>query len=168
MKMSTKHTTRITVCAVMTALTFVLTAYLQIPSTTGYVHVGDSVIYLSACLLPLPYAVFVGAVGGTVADLLSGFAIWAPGTLVIKSVSVLFFSRAKKFVCTRNLIALVAAALISTVGYYLYESMLLGSLLTPLLGIPGYIMQAVLSGAIFIALGLSFDKMKLKSKLGVL
>ncbi|MBR6535800.1 MAG: ECF transporter S component [Lachnospiraceae bacterium] len=44
---------------VLTALVFVFTAYLHIPSVNGYVHVGDGFIYFAACLLPLPYALFV-------------------------------------------------------------------------------------------------------------
>ena len=45
------------------ALVFVVTAYLHIPTNNGYVHVGDGLIYLAACLLPWPYAMAVGAGG---------------------------------------------------------------------------------------------------------
>ena len=82
---------------VFTALVYVFTAYLHIPSHTGYTHVGDGFIYLAACLLPLPYAAFVGAVGALLADCLTGFAIWAPGSVIIKAVAVLFlYARAKR------------------------------------------------------------------------
>ena len=43
--------------------------------------------------------------------------------------------------------------------------MLLKSFIAPALGIPGYVMQAVLSCALFAVLGAAFDKMNLKSKL---
>lgn len=155
----------LTLSSALTAITFVLTAYLQIPSNTGYVHVGDAVIYLSACILPLPYAIFVGAVGGGLADLLSGFGIWAPATVAVKGISVLFFSRSKRFLSARNTTALVPATIVSVCGYYLYEAMLLKSFIAPALGIPGYVMQAVLSCALFAVLGAAFDKMNLKSKL---
>ena len=45
---------------IFTAIVFVFTAYLHIPSHTGYTHVGDGFIYLAACLLPLPYAMGTG------------------------------------------------------------------------------------------------------------
>lgn len=73
---------------IFTAIVFVFTAYLHIPSHTGYTHVGDGFIYLAACLLPLPYAAFVGAAGALLADCLTGFAIWAPGSVIIKALAV--------------------------------------------------------------------------------
>lgn len=48
---------------ILTAVVFVFTAYLHIPSHTGYTHVGDGFIYLPACLLPTPYAMIPHAVG---------------------------------------------------------------------------------------------------------
>ena len=75
--------------SIFTAVVFVFTAYLHIPSHTGYTHVGDGFIYLVACILPLPYAMFVGAGGALLADCLTGFAIWAPGSVIIKIVTVL-------------------------------------------------------------------------------
>ena len=84
---------------VFTAAVFVLTGYLHIPSHTGYTHVGDGLIYLAACMLPLPYAAFVGACGAALADCLTGFAIWAPGSIVIKTVAVLFFTRKSREFC---------------------------------------------------------------------
>ena len=68
------------ISGIFTALVFVVTAYLHIPTYNGYVHVGDGFIFLAACLLPMPYSIFVGAIGAMLADLLTGFAIWAPET----------------------------------------------------------------------------------------
>ena len=42
------------ITGIFTAIVFVFTAYLHIPSHTGYTHVGDGFIYLAACMLPLP------------------------------------------------------------------------------------------------------------------
>ena len=57
----------ICITGVLTALVFVVTAYLHIPTNNGYVHVGDGLIYLAACLLPWPYAMAVGAGGALLA-----------------------------------------------------------------------------------------------------
>ena len=58
---------RITATAVMAALTTLMTAYIfHIPVGVngGYVHLGDTMIYLAAAFLPLPYACAAGAIGG--------------------------------------------------------------------------------------------------------
>ena len=154
----------ITFSAVCTAAVFILTAYLHIPSHTGFVHIGDGIIYLCACLLPLPYAVFVGAVGAGLADVLSGFAIFAPGTVIIKSAAVLFFARTKKIISVRNILALIPAYALCIGGYYLYDALILGNFISALAGIPGYVMQCLLSTVLFIAIGLSFDKTGFKEK----
>lgn len=84
------------IAGVLTSLVFVVTAYLHIPTNNGYVHVGDGLIYLSACLMPWPYALFIGAAGAFLADCLTGYAIWAPGSVVIKAMTVLLFSSKSK------------------------------------------------------------------------
>lgn len=148
---------------VFTALVYVSTAYLHIPSHTGYTHVGDGFIYLAACLLPLPYAAFVGAVGALLADCLTGFAIWAPGSVIIKAVAVLFFVRkSEKIITLRNALALLPASAVCIGGYYLYEAIITGNFVAPIAGIPGYITQSVLSSILFVVLGLALDKIKAK------
>lgn len=148
---------------VFAAVVFVFTAYLHIPSHTGYTHIGDGVIYLAACLLPLPYAMFVGAGGALLADCLTGYAIWAPGSVIIKIIAVLFFSRkGKKIICWRNILALLPAWAVCIGGYYLYEALITGNFAAPLAGIPGYITQSVLSSIFFIAVGLAMDKLNVK------
>ena len=157
---------RMCLAGIFTAVVFVFTAYLHIPSHTGYTHVGDGFIYLAACLLPTPYAMFVGAGGALLADCLTGFAIWAPGSVIIKAVAVLFFSRKnKKIVCWRNVLALIPASVLCIGGYYLYEALITGNFIAPLSGIPGYITQSVLSSILFIVLGLAMDKLKIKQTL---
>lgn len=157
----------ITTTGIFTAIVFVVTAYLHIPSHTGYTHIGDGFIYLAACLLPLPYAAFVGGVGALLADCLTGFAVWAPASVVIKVLAVLFFTSKKdKIVCTKNILALIPASLLCVGGYYLYDALIVGNFVSALAGIPGYITQSVLSGAFFIVSGIATDKSGLKSQLG--
>lgn len=61
---------RMTITALFAAAIAVMTAYLlHIPIPGGYVHIGDSLIYLAASLLPLPYAVAAAAIG-------AGLAAW--------------------------------------------------------------------------------------------
>ena len=154
---------RMALAGIFTAVVFVFTAYLHIPSHTGYTHVGDGFIYLSACLLPLPYAALVGAGGALLADCLTGFAIWAPGSVIIKILGVLFFTAKKeRIICPKNLLALLPASAVCIGGYYLYESVITGNFAAPLAGIPGYITQSVLSSALYVLLGLALDRLHVK------
>ncbi len=151
---------------ILTALVFVITAYLHIPTSNGYIHIGDGFIYLAACMLPMPYAMFVGAGGALLADCLTGFAIWAPGSVVIKAATaMLFTNKSKKIITLRNSFALLPAAAICAGGYYLYESLIYGSFISSLAGIPASLIQSVASSIVFVIMGLAIDKMKLKQKL---
>lgn len=154
------------IASLFTAIVFVFTAYLHIPSHTGYTHVGDGFMYLAACLLPLPYAVCVGAVGAALADCLTGFAIWAPGSIIIKVAAILFFSRkSQKIVSPRNILALLPAIAICIGGYYLYGALIAGNFIAPLSEIPGNVTQSFLSGVLFILLGFALDKLKIKDNI---
>lgn len=151
---------------IFVAVVFVFTAYLHVPTYNGYVHVGDGIIFLAACLLPWQYAVFVGAGGALLADCLTGYAIWAPGSVIIKAATALLFtSKCKKIIEKRNLLALLPAIMICAGGYYLYEVLITGSFIASLEGIPGSLTQSVASCFLFVVVGRAFDKMNLKQKL---
>ncbi len=159
-----KRVTNMCLAGVLVALVFVFTAYLHIPSAAGYVHVGDGFIYFAACLLPLPYALFVGAGGAALADCLTGYAIWAPGSAVIKALIVFCFCRkTNKIANGRNWAALLPAAVVCVGGYYLYGSILAGNFAAPLADVPGNCMQAVCSSVLFAVLAVTADKLKLKN-----
>ena len=114
----------LTTTALFAALICLTTAYLfHIPfgANGGYIHIGDALIYLAATLLPTPYAILAGAIGGAMADLLSA-PIWAIPTFFIKMMIALpFTSKGNKIICTRNIIAIFAAGIISCLGYAVAE-----------------------------------------------
>ena len=154
------------ISSIFAAIVFVVTAYLHIPTYNGYVHVGDAFIFLAACILPMPYAIGVGATGAMLADVLTGYAIWAPGSIIIKAVTVMLFSyKYKKIITTRNILMLIPATIICVGGYYLYEVIITGSFIGALAGIVGSLIQSVTSGVVFILVGMAMDKMDLKKRL---
>ena len=160
---SSKRVVYMCLAGVLTALVFVFTAYLHIPSVNGYVHVGDGFIYFAACLLPLPYGLFVGAGGAVLADCLTGYAVWAQGSAIIKALLVLCFCRKdNKILCGRNWLALLPAAVVCVGGYYLYGSIITGSFAAPLADVPGNVMQSVCSSVLFVVLAAAADKLNLK------
>ena len=164
--MKKNHTRLMCISGIFSALVFVITAYLHIPTYNGYVHCGDGLIFIAACILPMPYSVMVGVLGALLADLLTGFAIWAPGSVVIKGMlAILFTCKSNKIITKRNLFMLLPAALISALGYYLYEALITGSLVASLAGIPGSLVQAVASSVVFVALGIAMDKYNVKKRM---
>lgn len=153
------------ITGIFSALVFVVTAYLHIPTYNGYVHCGDGLIFIAASMLPMPYSIVVGVFGAMLADLLTGYAMWAPGSMVIKGLLALLFTcKANKIISKRNLFMLLPAAVISAAGYYLYEALITGSLVASLSGIPGSLVQAVASSIAYIVIGVAMDKYDIKKK----
>lgn len=151
---------------IFSALVFVITAYLHIPTYNGYVHCGDGFIFIAACILPMPYSILVGVLGAMLADLLTGFAIWAPGSMIIKGLFTLLFTcKSNKIITTRNLIMLLPAALISAAGYYLYEALITGNFIASLAGIPASLVQAAASSIVYVVIGVAMDKYAVKKKM---
>ncbi|MFT8887378.1 MAG: TIGR04002 family protein [Ethanoligenens sp.] len=157
------------ITALFLALTFLVTAYLlhiPVPATGGYIHLGDTLLYLGASMLPTPFAVAAGGIGEALSDALTGSLIYALPTLIIKSCMVLCFtSRRATILCKRNLVAIFAAGGICVGGYYLTEAVLFHNLLSPILEIPGNVVQVAASGAIYVVVGIAFDRAKMKNHL---
>ena len=72
------------ITAMFAALITVTTAYVKIPAPLGYAHAGDSMIYLSASVLPGPLGFAAASIGGGLADLLAGYPQWAIPTAIIQ------------------------------------------------------------------------------------
>ena len=142
------------------AIIFIATTYLKLPlPVMGYVHLGDSLIFVAATLLPCPYALTAAAIGAGLADVIGGFPQYALATLVLKALTALCFTAKRgKSVCVRNLIALVPAVIINAGGYYIFEAFLYGSFISPLANITFNIMQSVSNGIIFVLIGMIIDK----------
>lgn len=163
---------RIVLTGLFSALIFVFTAYIHVPTGAGYTHAGDGLIYLAACILPTPYAVAAGVVGGALADGLSGYPIWIPATIVVKAVTALFFSKnTDRIICRRNLLAVIPSLAVCVLGYSVYEAVFIsggfniGALGAALSQFPSYLIQVAASTALFVASGTAFDKAGIKKKI---
>lgn len=165
-----KNTTKnLVLAALFAALTFVLTAYffhVPVGVNGGYIHFGDSMIYLAASILPLPYAMAAGAIGAGLSDLMSGGVMWVVPTVIIKALMAAMFSaKQEKVLGKRNALAMIPAALICLVGYYLAESIIMGNFLVGLPSAPLTLIQSAGSSALYVLLALAFDKANLKQKI---
>ena len=160
--------------ALLAALIAVSTAYIKINTgiNNGYVHFGDSLIYLCACLLPIPNALIGAAVGGAFADVLAGAAIWAPFTAVIKALNALSvaliyrskFNKSKDRILTpASASAGAVSGIVTVAGYYVAEGILY-SFPTALTSVPFSIIQAVGSAVFFIIIAAALDRAKFKKR----
>ena len=152
--------------AVFAAAITVTTAYLlHIPIPTGgYIHVGDAVLYLAACLLPAPYAVAAAAIGAGLADLLTA-PMWVLPTLAIKAaVALLFTSREGRIFCPRNRLAMAGAAVLSPTAYALAACLLMGSVRAFWPQFLGTLAQGIGSGVLFTVLALALDRAGFKAR----
>lgn len=117
--------------ALVTAATMVI--QVPMPGTQGYVNVGDTLIFAAALLLGPRTGFLAGSFGSALADLLTGYTLWAPWTFVIKGIEglVAAWIGHRSFEATGRiglptLIAVVAAALWMVFGYYVAGGFLYG------------------------------------------
>lgn len=125
-----KHNTRtIVLSALLAALTCIATMVIRIPSPfKGYLNLGDSVVLLSGWLLPPVYGALAAGIGSALADLFSGYVTYAPATFLIKALMALAAHFLSKHIRSGagRLLSGLAAILILTGGYLLFEGILYG------------------------------------------
>jgi len=85
--MSPTTTIQIAIAAVFTSLVAAATMVFSIyvPTTQGFFNIGETMVYITALLFGPVIGTFAGGVGSMAADLLLGYAHYAPGTLFIKA-----------------------------------------------------------------------------------
>jgi uncharacterized membrane protein len=119
---------QLSLTAVMSALVTVGTLIVQIPNGMGgYFNVGDVMIFVAA----LTFNPFVGGVAGglgsALADIMLGFAAFAPFTMAIKGFEGLIASLIKnKKSLYRDIFAVVVAGAEMVGGYFIVEVFLWG------------------------------------------
>jgi ECF transporter S component (folate family) len=156
--------------ALLAALTCVATLVIQIPSpANGYINLGDCFVLLSAWLLGPWCGSAAAGIGSMLADLLAGYAYYAPGTLVVKALmalvaAVLYRKNSKNSVAAMAFSAVVAEV-IMVAGYFLYAMLLLGKGIGAAASIPGNLIQGAVGAVVSIVLMGLFQKAKLDQKL---
>lgn len=141
----------------MIALTCVLTMAVRIPSPTkGYLNLGDCAVLFSGWLLGPIYGTLAGGVGSALADLLAGYPIYIPGTLIIKAAMALivslipfhFLKSGKKHLRAGVIISSVTAELLMVTGYWFYEAVVIGEgFVAAFAGVSGNIVQGIVGAA---------------------
>lgn len=164
--MKNKNLRLLTLTAMFAALIMLVTAYIMhIPTgfNNGYIHLGDTMIYVAASMLPMPYALVAAAMGGALADILSGAAVWAIPTAIIKALMVLpFTAKHERLLCRRNVLAIVISGVIGIVGYALAAMIMYGSFAAGVADVLPNVIQEAAGGAMYVVLALALDRVKIK------
>lgn len=138
---------RIVTSALFAALVCVVTAFVKIPlPVAGYVHLGDTFVFLACYFLPAPYAVVAAALGSGLADICVGYVAYAPITFVAKCLMALAFAlipRHKWWCVLGAAVATVAMALC----YFGYEAVVYGTE-TALVNVPFNLLQGAVCAAV--------------------
>lgn len=168
--MGNRNIKSLSLTAIFTALILLATSLLKFSTGMGegYIHLGDCFIYLSACLLPFPYCLIAGALGGALADVVSGFAIWSLPTTIIKILIAVPFAlvskNEQKILTKKTALMPVISGIISIAGYFVAECILY-SPASATLSLVGNTIQSVASGILFIIFATALDKMSFKRRI---
>ena len=152
---SKKRIYAIAFAALFCALTFIAT-YVSIPAPlVGNVNLGDGVLIFAS--LALGGSAFACAVGAALCDLASGYAIYAPATLIIKLLMVLAVLLIRRYLFKKDSIlahisAAVIAELIMMAGYLVYEGTFLGYGWAAALNLPFNAIQGAIGSVLGIGL----------------
>lgn len=158
------------------ALVTVATMVINVPvaATSGYIHLGDSVILISSIFFGWEYGLIAGGVGSMLADILNGYAHWAPFTLVIKAVMGLIIGKLSNydgakgnFFSIRNMMAPFAGIVWMVFGYLACGTIIKGSFAVALTSVPSNVVQGIGGFVIYLVMGAALNKAKLYKVLSV-
>lgn len=169
--MTDKKLHRLVLAALFTALTTVMTMVIQVPSPMqGYVNLGDCGVLLSAWVLGPAWGGAAAGIGSMLADLLSGYAHYAPGTLVIKALDAIVAALIVKALGRKPYAYAVGGLvgeIIMVVGYFGYAALLLGKGIGAAASIPGNLVQGAMGLVIGLVLFVLLKRSKALDKLNI-
>lgn len=155
-----KPVRKLVLSALFAALSCMMTMIIQIPAPTGYVNLGDCAVLLGGWVLGPLWGGAAAGLGSMLADVLNGWASYAPATFLIKFavavVAALIFR-----VVGKNRGMLLGAAigeLLMVGGYFLYESFVLGVGTAAVASIPANLVQGAVSVAAGVAAAVLLDR----------
>lgn len=154
-----KNLKKYVLSALFAALCCIATMLIQCPSPTGgYIHLGDGFVILSGIILGPIYGGLAAGIGSMFADVFTGYFVFAPATLIIKALAAVaaayifkLISKAIKGIKSYiigGILCGIAAIVIVTVGYLLFETCLKGFSIA-VTGVVGNIVQG--TGGLIIA-----------------
>ncbi|ARJ39001.1 ECF transporter S component [Sporosarcina sp. P21c] len=156
--------------SMLASLVFVATLLLNIKlplGNGGLIHLGTAMLFIVSILFGPKKGMIAGAVGMGLFDLVSGWALWAPITILTRGlqgyiVGKIAWSNGRKGTSFKfNLLAMLASIPFTIAGYYIGESILYNSLIIPLASIPGDLVQCAVGIAIAVPVCAMLKKVSL-------
>lgn len=142
------------ITAMLVALVFVSTFFLNIKlpiaANGGLVHLGTAMLFIASILFGPKKGALAGAIGMGLFDIVGGWLIWAPITIVARGlqgyiVGKITWSKGRKGnSIALNVIATIVSMPVMIAVYYIGEGILYGNWVAPLASIPGDVLQNVL------------------------
>ena len=142
------------ITSLFSALVFVFTwlVKIQLPFAPngGLIHLGNVPFFLAAIFLDKRIGMTAGALGMGLFDLVSGWELWSPMTIISALIMVYIINKLnyKHLNLINLLIYFVLVAIVKVAVYYIGEIFILSSFVTPLASIPGNIIQIAVSSVI--------------------
>lgn len=129
--MKNLHTKKIINSALFAALVFCATYVTKIPTSMGYIHIGDCFILLGTWILGPVYGGLSAAIGSMLCDLIGGYPQYLLPTFIIKGLMAvigyyLYKMLKKKMSHLSIIISGCIAAVFMAFGYYFVEAIFLG------------------------------------------
>lgn len=165
---SSTRTRQLVITAMSIALVLVATLFinikLPIASSGGLVHMGTAMLFLIAILFGPRTALIAGAIGMGLFDLISGWTLWAPFTIVARGLQgyivgrIAWSSRYKGDNPGLNIFAMIVSAPVMLAVYYVCEGILYSNWVAPVASIPGNITQNVVGILVAIPVGIALKK----------
>ena len=171
-----EKTDTLVLAALMTCLVCLATYAFKIPNplTQGYVHIGDTCIFMSVLVLGKKQGAAASAVGAAMADIIGGYAIFAVGTFIAKGLMAylmgLFIEKGSQrarlqeqtepdkkqikilSLAPYELLAMVIGGFAEVAVYVVVNALVYGNFNVGLLSIPGNIAQFAVSMVIAVVL----------------
>ena len=127
------NTKKIVMAALMAALACVATMIIKIPSPLkGYLNLGDCVVLTAGWMLSPIYGFLAAGLGSALADLFSGYVVYAPATFLIKGYMALITYFGFRLLHKRisdllsRIISGTAAEMLMILGYFVFEGCMYG------------------------------------------
>ena len=162
-----KKTKKIVMAALIAALACVATMIIKIPSPLkGYLNLGDCIVLVAGWMLSPAYGFLAAGLGSALADILSGYVVYAPATFVIKGLMALIAFYGFKLLHNKignlqsKIIAGIFAEIVMILGYFVFEGFLYG-FAPSLVNIPANGVQGVAGLIIAVVLIKFFEKTKI-------
>jgi len=138
---------RIASVSILAAVTAVLTIVVRIPTPAkGYINFGDVAIVFTAITLGPVSGMLAGGLGTAVSDVLSGFANFAPISLVVHGLQGLLVGlivRIRPSSLWLQILAGIAGTIVIAGGYLAAEALFISGIGPALAEVPLNLIQAV-------------------------